>query len=314
MNILINYANELYRKPQKLNTWSGKSIARFDKIIEYSPEDIGKDFFEKNKEILSIPRGNGLWLWKPYFILKTLMEEAQENDVVFYCDAGAFFIRRIDYILLALEKQNIWFECITHIEREWTRREVFEILQCDRFKNSFQVQSGFIAVKKTARNIQFIETWLDYCCDIRLIGDNDSQGRPEADYFRAHREDQSIFSLLTKLYKWLPSPDVTQFFDQIAKHNSDYMAQFDNAPPPIVFILHRSKQCKPQVILPMLGAVLKQNFSWTTLCNTTRVFFHLLPDTLACLPEQICIGFRKLFSKSLDILGLKNFVKSFLKY
>src|SRR5208282_2331127 len=54
-----------------------------DFILNYRKSHIDKEFFEKNKHILSQKKGDGYWLWKPYFILKTL-ENAPENSTVIY--------------------------------------------------------------------------------------------------------------------------------------------------------------------------------------------------------------------------------------
>lgn len=41
-------------------------------MIEYGPEDIEVSFKEANANILEYKRGNGLWIWNPYLIKKTL--------------------------------------------------------------------------------------------------------------------------------------------------------------------------------------------------------------------------------------------------
>jgi hypothetical protein len=121
MKILINYADEKYKKAQKLNTWTGLHIAKFDKVYSYGPDNIDEDFYNKNKTILSQKRGNGLWLWKPYFIYKTLLE-CRDGDIIFYCDSGSFFIRKIQYLLNSLGKdQRIWVSDIPLLESCFTK-------------------------------------------------------------------------------------------------------------------------------------------------------------------------------------------------
>ena len=87
----MNYSNIKFRKAQRVNTWSAKHIAKFDKIFEYNESDIPKDFYEKHKNILDVPRGGGLWLWKPY-IVKDALSKIEDGDILFYCDSGAFFL------------------------------------------------------------------------------------------------------------------------------------------------------------------------------------------------------------------------------
>lgn len=108
MKILINYADKNYKKAQQLNSWTGKHIAKFDKIYSFGPEDVDADYREKHKEIFAFKRGNGLWLWKSYFINKVL-QEAKDGDYVFYVDSGAFFLNNVDNIINSMRKgEDIW--------------------------------------------------------------------------------------------------------------------------------------------------------------------------------------------------------------
>ena len=55
---------------------------------------VSNEFYEKFKEYLSVPRGGGLWLWKPY-IIRDAMSRINSVDIDLYCDLGACFIRNI---------------------------------------------------------------------------------------------------------------------------------------------------------------------------------------------------------------------------
>ena len=90
MNYLINYADLAFYESRKQNSLSGIEMG-FDAVIQYKKEHIDEEFLTKNELILSRQRGAGYWLWKPYFIAKTL-REVQEGDIVFYSDAGSRFI------------------------------------------------------------------------------------------------------------------------------------------------------------------------------------------------------------------------------
>lgn len=91
MKILINYADKQYEPARKWNTLTGRYIARFDKVYEYTPNDIDQSFAKLHHDILSQKRGNGLWLWKPYFVNKVL-SNCSDGDIIFHCDSGSFFI------------------------------------------------------------------------------------------------------------------------------------------------------------------------------------------------------------------------------
>ena len=97
--VLVNYANKLFSRAQKKNAESGLNIGGFDQIISYSPTDIDQDFYIKNRKILNQKKGNGYWIWKPYFIKKTL-EKLNYGDYLFYCDSGSYFIDSIRNLIL----------------------------------------------------------------------------------------------------------------------------------------------------------------------------------------------------------------------
>lgn len=202
MKILINYADEKYKNTQKFNSWSGKYIAKFDKVVEYSPSDIDNNFTVRNKDIFNHKRGNGLWIWKPYIILETL-KKCKDGDIVFYCDSGSFFTGNIDRIIESMgEKEYIWVSDIPLIESCFTKPICFEKMNCNRedIKNTNQIQASFFMAKRCDKSIEFVQKWINYCTDYELLSPegtleiNKDMGRK----FVVHREDQSILSLLCK--------------------------------------------------------------------------------------------------------------------
>ncbi len=210
MKYLINYANKEYRASQKINSWTAKHIAGFDAVIEYSDKDIDADFYVLHKEILSQKRGNGLWLWKPYFILKTL-HAVKENDIVFYCDSGAFFFRSAAPVFKILENNPIWLSILPLIEKQYTHLYNFKYMNCvhERYMDTGQIQAGFIAVKKCSESVELMEEWLQLCCNRDLLIGRENETDDES--FLMHREDQSILSLLVKSKNIGFYQDPTQF-------------------------------------------------------------------------------------------------------
>ena len=64
-------------------------------VVMRSRKDlIRTQFYVKNRNILDVKRGGGLWLWKYYFVSE-LMNEVKEGDVVVYCDSAIIFRRSI---------------------------------------------------------------------------------------------------------------------------------------------------------------------------------------------------------------------------
>lgn len=93
----INYANGRYLKAQEYCSQSAKA-AGFDEVVSFSIKDIDREFLEKNIRILSQPRGAGYWLWKPYFIKKTL-DRMNEGDLLAYSDSGSYYEQSVEPLI-----------------------------------------------------------------------------------------------------------------------------------------------------------------------------------------------------------------------
>lgn len=213
MIIAINYADENFRKAQKFNTKTAYKKGKVDKVIEYSPKDIDKRFYEDHKNILSEKRGGGYWLWKPYIVVKTL-EEISEGDYLFYCDSGAYYINNIKYLINDMEKMNtdiMVFE-LPLIEKQWTKNELFNLMECveEEYKESNQILGTYFLIKKSDYSMKFFEKYLKYACIEDVLNDKYDE-ELQCEDFIDHRHDQSLLSLLSKKEKLRPFRDPSQF-------------------------------------------------------------------------------------------------------
>lgn len=204
MKILINFANGGYYKAQKLNSWSGKRIAKFDKVYSFSSEDIDEDFYFQHQKILDERRGSGLWLWKPYFINK-ILNMCEDGDIVFYCDSGAVFIRNIEELINSMKiEEDIWVSDNPLLECCFTKKRCFELMGCvgEKYEYSNQVQATYLMLRCSKQSKQFVREWLNYCCNIEILWSefNIKLNQNEPLQFVSHREDQSVLSLLSKKY------------------------------------------------------------------------------------------------------------------
>jgi len=186
-----------------------------DEVIEYSPKDIEQSFIDENSEIFSIKRGAGLWLWKPYLILKTL-ESLSDGEYLMYTDSGSFFCGCITSLIDSLEKSAedrgiMCFE-LPLFECEWTKRETMQRMGYKGDKDH-QILGSYILMRKCDFVVNFIKEWLDACKDIvNLHGDNYTD-LVENSNFVAHREDQSVLSILCHNYGIQPFRDPSQYGD-----------------------------------------------------------------------------------------------------
>ncbi len=206
--ILINYANDAFKKSQKLNSKTGIEDGGFDKVIEYGPEDIDKKFYTKNKHILNQMRLGGYALWKPYIILKTLLrKDINFGDFVLYCDSGAYFINKINHLVKLSKKykQDIipFSDFDGNIEKLWSKKDAFILMEADfsNFANTPQIGTTLFLIKKSNFSIAFFRKFLEYAEDKRIITDEPSILGTNYPGFVENRHDQTIFSLLCKKKK-----------------------------------------------------------------------------------------------------------------
>ena len=203
--VCISYGDESFKQSLEYNGKSALEIAKADEFYGYTPEDIDPEFKAKNDYILSKGRGNGYWLWKPYFLYKTLTEKLNDGDYLIYSDAGIFYVdlaqKLVDF--LNEKKAEMYFHRLPHLEKEYTKRDAFILMGVDGpfYAETGQFNAAFQVYRKSKFTEFFLGEYLYYAQDKRIITDDQNEmGSPNYEGFRDHRHDQSILSLLTKKY------------------------------------------------------------------------------------------------------------------
>ena len=164
-----------------------------------------KEFKKKNKDILTRKRGNGYWLWKPYIINKTIIEKLKEGDYLIYTDACTLFMNSTNLLIKFLKdnKASMWMDKLAYKESEYTKRDAFILLGADMpfYSQTNHYQATIQIYKKSSYTVKFIQEWLYYCQDKRIItDDNNTLGMPNYRDFKENRHDQTVLSLLIKKY------------------------------------------------------------------------------------------------------------------
>lgn len=199
----VNYADTSFRRAQKLNSRTAMQWGA-DEVIEYGPEDIDRNFRERNKEILKSARGGGYYLWKPY-VFRKAYDKLGKDDYLIYTDSGSVYVNKIRYLIDCMEQQQVPVMIFSlqkeMLEKKYTKRDAFILMNCDEAKYAETPQSigGYFVCKRAPEVEAFLDEVLGYAQDIRIISDRkNEQGQPNYEGFIDHRHDQSVISLISK--------------------------------------------------------------------------------------------------------------------
>ena len=195
------YTNKKYRYIES-TLIENLTTKGFDKIFNYRSEDVKNgDFYNENKDLLELERGDGYWLWKPKIILES-MDKMEYGDVIFYMDAGDSVSDKIFDLSKEYFKNNDYYFTNWDNKRkpqiQHTKRDCFILMDCDNeiYHNTRQIEAGFIAFKKTKEMINLLNEYLFFCKNKYIVSDHESVFGPEYDQWELHRHDQSILTNL----------------------------------------------------------------------------------------------------------------------
>lgn len=207
MIVLVSFASSNMEAALNRLGQQAKDFGVFDKIFLYTERDFPSDYhaiygdFYKNN-----PRGFGYWLWKPYFITKTL-ELLCDNDIIVYLDAG-FEInplgkRRFDRYISTLRKELKGILCFEMWvkEKEWDKGDVLDYFQVRNRADILETNQlmATLMLRKTNTSVKIIKQWCNIShSHLHLITDEPSKTSNEPGFVE-NRHDQSLFSIICKL-------------------------------------------------------------------------------------------------------------------
>ena len=204
------YKNLLYNEALNSN-W-------FNSISVYGPQDLDDEFKTRFKNILNLPCGSGYWIWKVYIINKKL-DEIKEGDILIYLDTGCTINKKgerrfYEYIdLLNNNNEGIISFNMSLAEKVWPTTEnfnYFNISTNSQIANSGQFHSTILIMKKNYNLINIIKNYYNILYTNPLLF-TDYYNINQQHYFIDNRHDQSIFSILRKIYGSIILNDETWF-------------------------------------------------------------------------------------------------------
>lgn len=204
----VTYASSGFEQNARLLCDSARRSG-FHQAEVLGPEDIANtEFSRRNTGILSMKRGGGYWLWKP-FLIRQCVKHLTDGEALLYSDAGrsAYYgFTRFPAALLRATAQSergfITGVAIPHLGpiRKWTKRDCLRIMGADSLTMYDKpiVQATWSVWTKTLPALDFLDEWLRYSEDPRCITDAANVlGENNLPGFVDHRHDQSICSILS---------------------------------------------------------------------------------------------------------------------
>jgi hypothetical protein len=228
----ITYANQRFSRMARLlgmlcikNGYSSFSV--------FNESDLSNRFRSENSETLSLDRGAGYWLWKPYIIRKVTGERSL-NDVIHYLDAGTIpkFHSQIYSSLAENNLINVW--CLENSRLlDWIEPSVLEDLDGMSFSELPMIQASGILSKNNPQFKVLLNEWLNLCLEPKYLRPETLGGYKKSDGFIWHRHDMSLLTVL--VYK---NPDLFKIHGQeSSKAVTDYYYQHRNEKIKFLFLV-----------------------------------------------------------------------------
>lgn len=223
--ILLSFCDSrMHRSASRLKRQAEK-MKSFDEIFIANENDLSPDFIDEFKDKLVFgSRGFGYWCWKPQIVLQAL-SSMSEGDVLLYLDVGCHLnknglSRMEEYFQLVKEGKSgvLAFQAkimddtpINHdgrklldlSEYKWIKGDLVDYLGVRDNQDimlSQTIGSGIFFIRKCKASVDLITEWCDIThSDFSFLDDTPSKSN-NFDGFIEHRHDQSIFSVLCKLY------------------------------------------------------------------------------------------------------------------
>jgi hypothetical protein len=216
----ITYGDKKFTKSKKRIVKEAKAFGVFSSIKAYDPSDLPNWFCKKFQNILSEPRGGGYWIWRPIIVNDTF-QKMKDGDYLLFMDAGSSFNKqgmpRFNEYIKMLDESNfgvLSFQMNGLDERNWNTKEIFKHLNVDingEIALSGQHVGGIFIIKKNEHGKKFMEEYLKIILENPILCTDYYNDKGQGPYFKDHRHEQSITSILKKQMGSVVLPDETFF-------------------------------------------------------------------------------------------------------
>ena len=214
----ITFGTEQYIGSAAVLRHSALTTGGFDEFRVFEKKDI-EWLMDTYPNHFENSRGFGWWAWKP-FLIRNVMNQLPDGDVVVYCDSTMYFERSIKPYIDHVENKNPIVLCRIggwsdnkndYRNRRWTKKSVFNSMGAgNTVAEEIQLNASFQIYKNSPETRAFVDQYLQYCLNLDIIND---EGR-DGEIFDT-RHDQSILSIMASEHPRVTfSRDVSQWGKQ----------------------------------------------------------------------------------------------------
>lgn len=203
----ITYGDNKYELAKTRLLKQAENFNIFDTLTSYSNNDLTSQFSNNFKDILSMNRGGGYWIWK-LDIIKQTIDKIKDNDFIVYFDAGCHInkygiYRFYDYINMFNNTDYgiLSFQMHNQLEKWWTTKHIFEYFNINNdsnIKETGQYISTVLILRKNAHLLKYLELFEKCINDNKLLITDHYNNIAQQSYFKDNRHDQSISSIIRK--------------------------------------------------------------------------------------------------------------------
>lgn len=208
MKYFITYGDEKFKAAKERLVVDAKATGEFDRIFAYGLSDLSEDLL--SSDIINVPRGGGLWSWKPDIIWQT-MQNANNGDIIVYCDAGCTIQKTVEWkwYWRKLEHHDIIAQRLLTRNDLVTRKELIEKyigINGLRWPFCYQYLATVVVLVVGDFTRMLIKEWRDVVLQQPwLLMDVTPEDRSnQFPAFIENRHDQAVYSAL--IYKYLKMP------------------------------------------------------------------------------------------------------------
>jgi len=185
-----------------------------DFILNYKKKHLDHEFTKENELILSSPTGAGMWLWKPYVILKT-MHTAPEGAIIIYLDSAFYIKKPVTHLIDMMGSNDVLL--VHDRDRKngsYIKGDSFALTGCfsEDCRNGDLLWGAIVVVRNNKESRAFIQEWLSNSKDPRILSGENSGIKENYPEYLWHHYDQSVLSLVYQNNK-IAKVNVIEFVD-----------------------------------------------------------------------------------------------------